>query len=95
VPLKVYDQTLGVLKSAVSSARLGLEEELGALRRLDEQARLLERHTRGPTLEEHLAAERAASHANGGRSIFGWEGDPIRTAAAAGKSVRPPLDPGE
>jgi uncharacterized protein len=43
VPLRVYDETIRVLKSAVHAAKLGREEELGALRRLDEQARLLER----------------------------------------------------
>jgi len=84
VPLKVYDQTLSVLKSAVSSAGLGREEALGALKRLDEQARLLERHARGPTLDKHLAAERAASHGYGGRSVFGWEADPSATGAARG-----------
>jgi hypothetical protein len=76
VPLKVYDQTLSVLKSAVSNAKLGREEQLGALRRLDEQARRLERHASGPSLEAHLAAERRASHSYGGRSVFGWEPDP-------------------
>ena len=39
VPLKVYDETIRVLKSAVRSAKLGREEELGALKRLDDQAR--------------------------------------------------------
>jgi hypothetical protein len=75
VPLKVYDQTLSVLKAAVSNARLGREEALGALRRLDEQSRLLERHARGPSFDEHLAAERRASGSYGGRSVFGWEED--------------------
>ena len=32
VPLRVYDETIRVLKSAVRSARLGREEELSALR---------------------------------------------------------------
>lgn len=73
VPIKVYDQTLTVLKSAVSKAKLGMDEELDALRRLDQQARLLERHSRGHSLGAHIAAERAASHAYGGRSVFGWE----------------------
>ena len=73
VPIKVYDQTLAVLKSAVSNARLGREESLGALKRLDDQARLLERHAAGPSFEAHLAAERAASQGHGGRSVFGWE----------------------
>src|SRR5581483_7318934 len=44
VPIAVYDRTLAVLKSAVANARLGREEALAALRRLDDQARLLERH---------------------------------------------------
>ena len=39
VPLKVYDETIGVLKTAVQKAKLGHEEELGALQRLDQQAR--------------------------------------------------------
>jgi hypothetical protein len=43
VPVKVYDETIKVLKSAVQKAKLGRDEELGALRRLDEQSRKLER----------------------------------------------------
>src|SRR5215218_7233420 len=42
VPLKVYDETIGVLKFAVQAAKLGREEKLTALRRLDDQARRLE-----------------------------------------------------
>jgi hypothetical protein len=38
VPLKVYDETIRVLKSAVRIAKLGREQELGALKRLDDQA---------------------------------------------------------
>ena len=85
VPIKVYDQTLGVLKAAVSNAALGRDEALGALRRLDQQARLLEAHAGGPMLEEHLANERAASHRYGGRSVFGRETAPA--GAAAGRSA--------
>ena len=47
VPLKVYDETINVLKSAVQKARLGRDEELGALKRLDDQARKLERYVSG------------------------------------------------
>jgi hypothetical protein len=82
VPLKVYDQTLAVLKSAVSNARLGREEELGALKRLDDQARRLERYASGPSVDAHIAAERQASHAYGGRSVFGWEPAPGAAAEA-------------
>ncbi|UGB44547.1 DUF763 domain-containing protein [Frateuria edaphi] len=73
VPTRVYDHTIGVLKSAVENARLGRDEQLAALRRLDEQARRLERHARGPSVEQYIAGERLRSHEYGGRSVFGWE----------------------
>jgi uncharacterized protein len=73
VPIKVYDETIRVLKSAVRNAKLGREEELGALRRLDDQARRLERHARGPAVEMLIAQELAHSPSYGGRSVFGWE----------------------
>jgi uncharacterized protein len=73
VPLKVYDQTIGVLKSAIRNARLGRDEELAAIKRLDDQARLVERREAGPSLEAHIAEERRMSHSYGGRSVFGWE----------------------
>src|SRR5579871_4245445 len=57
VPLRVYDETIRVLKSAVQKARLGREEELGALRRLDEQARKLERHAEGRFVDNIIAEE--------------------------------------
>jgi hypothetical protein len=50
VPLRVYDETIRVLKSAVQQAKLGREEELGAIKRLDDQARQLERHASGPSV---------------------------------------------
>jgi len=43
VPTQVYDETLKVLKSAVHDAKLRREEALGAIQRLDEQARRLEK----------------------------------------------------
>jgi uncharacterized protein len=76
VPLRVYDRTIEVLKSAVQKAKLGREEEVGALRRLDDQSRLLERRAAGPPVDEFIAQERRDSHAYGGRSVFGWERAP-------------------
>ncbi|MHB2267991.1 DUF763 domain-containing protein [Aliihoeflea sp. PC F10.4] len=73
VPIKVYDETIRVLKYAVQKAKLGREEELAAIRRLDVQARHLEKTAAGPSFEEFVANERAASPAYGGRSVFGWE----------------------
>ena len=74
VPLKVYDQTISVLKSAVERAKLGSDEKLGALKRLDDQARRLE-HLSGPSVESFIATERLASPGLDGRSVFGWERD--------------------
>jgi uncharacterized protein len=76
VPIKVYDQTIQVLKSAVEKARLGRDEELAVLKRLDDQARRLERQATGPGVAELIAREREDSHAYGGRSVFGWEPPP-------------------
>jgi hypothetical protein len=73
VPLKVYDETIKVMKSAVLKGKLGREEELQALRRLDDQSRRLERYVTGPDLKEIVAGEFRQSAAFGGRSVFGWE----------------------
>lgn len=73
VPIKVYDQTISVIKAAVQSAKLGQSETLDALRRLDAQARRLEAAADGPSLEAFIGTERSASTALGGRSVFGWE----------------------
>jgi hypothetical protein len=72
VPLHVYDETIRVLKSAVQNAKLGRDEELSAVQRLDEQARRLEKHATGPSVPELIGEERRRSHEYGGRSVFGW-----------------------
>jgi len=78
VPLKVYDETIRVLKSAVRKARLGDGDQLSALRRLDDEARRLERVASGPSVEQLIAAELECSHGYGGRSVFGPEPPPRR-----------------
>jgi hypothetical protein len=46
------------MKSAVQKAKLGGGEELAALKRLDDQARQLERTAHGPSLDAFIARER-------------------------------------
>jgi hypothetical protein len=70
VPLKVYDETIRVLKSAVGKARLGSEEELAAIKRLDVQARALEKHATGPGLNAFIAEERRRAPEYGGRTVM-------------------------
>ncbi|GAA0262679.1 DUF763 domain-containing protein [Rhodanobacter caeni] len=91
VPTRVYDHTIGVLKSAVRNARLGRDEELGALKRLDDQARRLERHARGPSVEQLIAEERRRSHRHGGRSVHGWERAPAFEEPVQDSQVPGPL----
>lgn len=73
VPTRVYDHTIAVMKTAVAAAKLGQDEKLAAIRRLDEQARRLEATATGPSVDALIAEERVRSHAYGGRSVFGWE----------------------
>lgn len=82
VPLRVYDQTIHVLRQAVDRARLGNDDKLAAIRRLDAQARALE--AGGPALDfDHfLAGERAASHELGGRTVIGWSKPPAKRKPA-------------
>ena len=96
VPTKVYDQTISVLKDAVERARLGRDDRLAAIRRLDVEARRLERATCGPSFHDFVAEERGRSNEYGGRSVFGWEGpapeaatDGAETAADLGRSRSP------
>jgi uncharacterized protein len=87
VPVKVYDETLRVLRGAVDRAKLGNDDRLEAVRRLDVEARRLERAAEGPSVEAFLAQERAESSKYGGRSVFG-------EARAPGRSPHPdPLPP--
>ena len=69
----MYDQTIPLMKSAVQKANLGRAEELRALKRLDDQARQLECHATGPTVQELIAQEWQRSPSYGGRSVYGWE----------------------
>jgi uncharacterized protein len=71
VPLKVYDQTIRVLRDAVDRAKLGNDDRLTAIRELDRQARVLEQRARGPSFQEHLERERRMSTALGGKTVFG------------------------
>jgi hypothetical protein len=88
VPLRVYDETLAVLRRAVDRARLGNDDRLVAIRRLDTEARRLESVARGPSLETFAAVERTASQAYGGRTVFD-----AREGRRAGPGPRPPSPP--
>ena len=74
VPLRVYDETIRVMRRAVDAARLGKDERLSAVRRLDNEARRLERAL---DFDAFVAEERADSHRYGGRDVVnGWARPP-------------------
>jgi hypothetical protein len=78
------------MKSAVSTAKLGNDEKLAAIRRLDEQSRRLERTATGPSVEALISEERARSHEYGGRSVFGWESPAEETATGQSGPLKRP-----
>ena len=87
VPLKVYDETIKVLKYAVVKARLGQSEELSAIRRLDAQARAVEGKVSGPSFYGYVAEEWRRSEEYGGRTVMDDardKGRPLPKRAKAG-----------
>jgi hypothetical protein len=87
VPLDVYDRTIEVMRTAVHQARLGNDEKLDALRRLDRQSRLMERSARGPALPDFIEQERRDSPDYGGRSVFGMEVHAESTSESTSEST--------
>ena len=88
IPLKVYDETIGVMKTAVRKAKLGRDEMLAAIKRLDDEARRVESSAGGPAVADMIAEERRLSHAFSGRTVFGWAPAPDLPGDA-----RPPPKP--
>lgn len=84
VPLTVYDETIKVLKYAIVKARLGNTEERSAIKRLDEQARSLERTATGPSFRDYVAEEWRRSPEYGGRTVM----DDAREAGSPMPSAR-------
>jgi hypothetical protein len=71
VPLKVYDDTLSVLRRSLEAARIGHTKKLEGFRRLDQLTRDVEEQ-REPLadFDATLAHERAISRSIGGRTVF-------------------------
>lgn len=71
VPLKTYDDSLGVLRRALDAARLGHTEKLEGFRRLDRLTRAVEQQ-RDPMADFAAAVthERAISASVGGRTVI-------------------------
>jgi hypothetical protein len=94
VPLRVYDETIQVLRRAVKTAKIGNDDRLSAIQRLDQQVRAIERAVDGPTFARFLAAERRAAVKYGGRTVSGPAPrhpapKPPRTKGSRSRTVSP------
>ena len=71
MPLRVYDESIAVLRKALEAARLGHADKLDGMARLDAFTRGIERR-RDPHADvgATIARERAISPALGGRTVF-------------------------
>jgi uncharacterized protein len=71
VPLRVYDESISVLRRALDAARVGRTEKLHGMARLDRFTRAIERRlTPLADVEGAIAHERAISRSLGGRTVF-------------------------
>jgi hypothetical protein len=71
VPLKVYDESIGVLRRALDAAKVGRTEKLDGMARLDRFARAIEqRGSAVADVEAAIAHERAVSLSLGGRTVY-------------------------
>jgi uncharacterized protein len=71
VPVKVYDESIAVLRRALDAAKLGHIDKLQGMARLDAFTRAIEaRRHPNADIEGTIAHERATSPALGGRTVF-------------------------
>ena len=79
VPLKVYDETISVLKSAVEKSKIGSTDKQKAIQQLSSMAwKIEENFTPNPFFEEVLQKEKDDAHLYGGRTVFGKAKPPKR-----------------
>jgi uncharacterized protein len=77
VPTDVYDQTIGILQTAVHKAKLGQGERMEAIRSLGAVARKAEEDfVPAGGLKEYIEKERRDSWKYGGRTVYGKEKPP-------------------
>lgn len=72
VPLKVYDETIAILRKGIEKARIGRSEQATALKKLHEIAASAEKNFQ-PTnnFDDYVQKERDDSWKYGGKTVFG------------------------
>jgi hypothetical protein len=92
VPLRVYDESIAVLRKALDTAKVGHTDKLDGMARLDAFARGIERH-RSPhaDVDAVIAHERAIAPVLGGRTVF--DDPPRARRTSPGAADQLPLFP--
>jgi hypothetical protein len=79
VPVKVYDETIGVLQNAIYKAKLGISEKNEAIKRLTQVAQHAEKDfTPNANFDKVIQQERDNSWKYGGRTVFGKAKPPVQ-----------------
>jgi len=78
VPIKAYDETLGVLQTAIHKAKLGNSEKIEAIKRLHKIAENAEKDfTPNANFKQVIETERNNSWKYGGRTVMGKAKPPV------------------
>ena len=75
VPLKVFDETIRVMKSAVHRARLGRDEEMAGAEAFGRSGATAGADRHWAVVRGVCGGERGRSASLDGRSVFGWEAE--------------------
>jgi uncharacterized protein len=79
VPLKVYDESIQVLKTSIEKAKMGVTDKQKAIQQLSVLAQKIEKNFQpGPFFDEVIKKEREQSHQYGGMTVFGKAEPPAR-----------------
>src|SRR6201996_5670855 len=79
VPTKVYDETIGVLQTAIHKAKIGNNEKNEAIKRLTQVAQRAEKDfTPNANFDKVIEQERENSWKYGGRTVFGRAKPPVQ-----------------
>ncbi len=71
VPLKTYDETIGVLRTGLERAKVGETERIDGIKRLDRFVRAIEQRTSTSVdFAGAISHERSISRDHGGRTVF-------------------------
>ncbi|MGE3178551.1 MAG: DUF763 domain-containing protein [Vicinamibacterales bacterium] len=86
VPLRVYDESIAVLRRALDAARVGQVEKVDGFRRLDAFTRAVEA-TAAPDadVDAAMARERAQAPIHGGRTVFDGRTPRVARQGSAGQ----------